>query len=393
MWRPQSFADVQAAIGFLEESSRLDFKSALSGGTEIAKDIASMTLEGGVLLYGVDEQGTTVAAALTPIPVAGVRERIQQIADSAISPQPGILIETLTASPTDTTGVVVVEIPPSPLAPHMANDRYPARSGTTTRYLSDSEVERLHLQRRAFTESSASRRPLASYTPPLGGFDATSGLGGVGTLRVVVQALAPIRHPLGARVGRELEAATRHASQTLDGLLKAHVSSKLIDHIRNEWETRGTIGWSAGWASRELSELDSATSGAAVYTHEGTFSFESSIGLTVSGTKLAYEHVWTTEAIAALAIAGAFLRTVPGVSFVHADVYLANLDGAVRAPDPMRRIPSTPRPIADANYIETGTFPVTQLASEPHTVASELLDRLFTSFVDANEDVIDELLD
>src|SRR4051794_305962 len=46
MWRPRSYADVQAGVGVVAEDSQLDFKRAYSTPEETAKDIAAMTIEG-----------------------------------------------------------------------------------------------------------------------------------------------------------------------------------------------------------------------------------------------------------------------------------------------------------------------------------------------------------
>lgn len=394
MWRPRTYQEIESAVpNSLQESHVLEFKREFSKASDTAGDMAAMTLSGGEIVYGIDEQGTHVAQAVTPVKLANARERLQQIANTSVFPPVAISVTLIESSQGASDGAVVLEVPPSPLAPHMANDRYPARSGTTTRYLADAEVERLHLQRQEYTESAFSRTPLADYTPPVGGFSPGSGLGGIGTLRIVVQPLISIRHPLGAAVGDELQAATVRASETLDGLLKPHFSSRIIDHVHGEWKPRGTMGWAAGWASDSELELRTATSGAAVYAHDGTFSFESSVHLVPSaGERYAYEHVWTVEVIATLALAAEFLRSIPGVSFVHVDVSISNLDGATRQPIPERVIVRERRPIADGNYVESSTLPVGRVAEEPHQVAGELLDRLYVSFLNPGEDVIAEVL-
>src|SRR5437660_760912 len=138
MWMPRTWADVEAAIDVLEEGPQLDFKSAFDADT--AKDVAAMSVDGGVIVYGIDERKTTTAQAVTPVPLRGARERIQQIADSAVHPPAEVEISLIRENDSDEAGVVLVVVPASPLAPHMANDRFPARAGTTTRYLTEPEV-------------------------------------------------------------------------------------------------------------------------------------------------------------------------------------------------------------------------------------------------------------
>lgn len=85
-----------------------------------------------------------------------------------------------------------------------------------------------------------------------------------------------------------------------------------------------------------------------------------------------------------------FGATIPGVSFVHVDLSLWGLTGRVRTVSPERRFLSEMRVIEDNNYLESSTFPVRELADEPVAVATELLDRLLTSFDAA--DVLTDIL-
>src|SRR5664280_1123713 len=101
MWRPSSWSEAQALVGLAEESASLDFKKTItSKNDEIAKDIAAMTVNGGVLLYGVDEDPATgLAKELCPIETRGVEERLRNIAGTRISPTPRVSICLLYTSP------------------------------------------------------------------------------------------------------------------------------------------------------------------------------------------------------------------------------------------------------------------------------------------------------
>jgi len=55
MWRPKTWAEVEALKGQAEETSRLDFKRDVTRNPETTKDIAAMTVDRGVLVYGVAE--------------------------------------------------------------------------------------------------------------------------------------------------------------------------------------------------------------------------------------------------------------------------------------------------------------------------------------------------
>ena len=158
MWHPKTVSEVQAIIR-VSETSQLEFKRELGTNTsEIAKDLAAMTVDGGVIAYGIEEQDTS-ASSLMPIPLGGVKERIRQIADTSIHPPPALDIEFIEDSPGSNQGFAIVEVPASFLAPHMSNGRYYARSGTTTRHLWELEVARLYEQRRTLANAQGSRTP------------------------------------------------------------------------------------------------------------------------------------------------------------------------------------------------------------------------------------------
>jgi hypothetical protein len=116
------------------ESPELDFKRDPPGDPgQVAKDIAAMSANGGVLLYGVDEdRDRGVAAALRPIPRKGTEERLRLIASTRISPALSIETAFIECPGEPGTGVSVVTVPPSANAPHYAGGRFPVRSGGTT---------------------------------------------------------------------------------------------------------------------------------------------------------------------------------------------------------------------------------------------------------------------
>jgi hypothetical protein len=57
MWIPRDYADVQRAVGYLTEDDQLDFKlpaAKPADAKDLAKDVAAMSLAGGVIVVGVD---------------------------------------------------------------------------------------------------------------------------------------------------------------------------------------------------------------------------------------------------------------------------------------------------------------------------------------------------
>ncbi len=154
-WQPRSLVEVQAAIanGTLTEGHWLDAKERLDGGpsanAELARDLASFANDGGALLIGVAENRTNRAFSLAPVGLAGLPERIDQVARARCDPPLYVTCHPI-EDPSDTTqGVLIVEVPPSPQAPHMVDGQYFGRGDTTKHRLSDAEVTRLHARRTA----------------------------------------------------------------------------------------------------------------------------------------------------------------------------------------------------------------------------------------------------
>lgn len=153
MWIPGAEADIEQAIasGTLVETLTFDAK-ALPGKTkDIAKDIAAMAVDGGVIVYGVAEDENKRPTRLAPFPLAGAAERIDQIARSSISEPITCQIHTLPSKDDPSSGYLVVVVPVSPRAPHMVTVdkelRYYGRSATGNTILGEGEVARLYERR------------------------------------------------------------------------------------------------------------------------------------------------------------------------------------------------------------------------------------------------------
>jgi hypothetical protein len=111
---------------------------------ELAKDLASMAVLGGYLVYGVKEDKARHLFEVDDMQLpAGLHETVDAVARDRITP-PLSVVPTLAPNPeTNTTGFLVVEIPSSPDAPHMADSIYWGRSETGKVRLADEQVERL----------------------------------------------------------------------------------------------------------------------------------------------------------------------------------------------------------------------------------------------------------
>lgn len=154
-WDPQSEADLaqDVAMGLLEETHYLELKGLIPPGKgankELAKDLAQFGIDGGTILVGAEEkEGLPV---LSPVPLPGLCERIEQVAVTRIDPPLFVTCKEIRSSGDDATGYVLVRVPPSVSAPHMVVGVYPARGDKSRRYLSDAEVARHHLARQSST--------------------------------------------------------------------------------------------------------------------------------------------------------------------------------------------------------------------------------------------------
>lgn len=148
-WRPRSILDsweqieMAAAGGLLGEGQWIELKKDLGPAkrevnVELARDLAALSLDGGLLIFGVtDDQ------RVTGCDPAQLVTRVSQVASTAIQPPLSPVIHDPVFDPTGSRAVLVVEVPPSADAPHMVDGRYWGRSSDGKRPLSDAEVRRL----------------------------------------------------------------------------------------------------------------------------------------------------------------------------------------------------------------------------------------------------------
>lgn len=79
--------------GDLRETASFDAKMGLpppGRNKDLAKDICAMTVDGGVLLYGLGGEDPTRPDTLTPFNLAGAAERIDQVVQTGIRESPAI---------------------------------------------------------------------------------------------------------------------------------------------------------------------------------------------------------------------------------------------------------------------------------------------------------------
>ncbi len=153
-WQPRNESDLQEAINgeILSENHFVELKKEIGKGSshnrELARDLASLAVDGGLLIIGIEEDKTTRRKQLSPHPLAGLAERVDQAARSIPDPALSLISREIAATGRPGEGYLLVHVPESPTAPHMVDNKYLGRGDVTKTYLSDGEVRRLHDRRR-----------------------------------------------------------------------------------------------------------------------------------------------------------------------------------------------------------------------------------------------------
>lgn len=160
-WVPTTEADLRAALTdeLLEETHYVELKRAVPPGKgankELARDLAQFAVDGGTLIIGVDEATESQPAALAPVELAGLAERVEQVARSVVDPPLPVVSVAIPTDADKSRGYLLVNVGASGTAPHMVDGIYFGRGDKAKTRLSDAEVVRLH-QLRGNAEDRAS---------------------------------------------------------------------------------------------------------------------------------------------------------------------------------------------------------------------------------------------
>jgi hypothetical protein len=162
-WTPRTEADLDDAIqqGLLEETHHLELKREIATGRnankELARDLASFAVDGGTYIIGIEEDKRHNTMRLSPQPLSGLAERIEQVARMIPDPPLAVLCRSISSTQDPSCGYLIVHVPRSGTAPHMVEHKYLGRGDKTKQYLSDSEVRRLHELRRHTEQDGLAR--------------------------------------------------------------------------------------------------------------------------------------------------------------------------------------------------------------------------------------------
>jgi hypothetical protein len=124
MFVPKNLEDLKRMVEQrLEETARLEFKRQLpeaGKNDDLAKDLAAMAnTEGGVIIYGIEQDDMGRAKELRPFVIQGVGERITLVAQSCLDePLTLASVHSIASEERESLGFLVVEVPQSDRAPH-----------------------------------------------------------------------------------------------------------------------------------------------------------------------------------------------------------------------------------------------------------------------------------
>jgi hypothetical protein len=146
LWTPAGWSDIvqAAAGGLLDESHWVDLKQELPAGkrtlnTELAQDLASFAVDGGLLVIGVEDHNSR-AGRVRGVELAQLADRVDQVARDKVRPSLVVRSHEVPDPARPGWGCLLVHVPPSPLAPHMVDYVYFGRGDRANFRLGDEQV-------------------------------------------------------------------------------------------------------------------------------------------------------------------------------------------------------------------------------------------------------------
>ncbi len=226
---PTTWEEIEtaAAAGILNEGRWVELKKeipAKSAGSnkELAKDLASLSVEGGTLIIGIEESKAGVAGEVVGADLSSLQTRINQVSQSTIRPPLNVSTSTFPNPDGGALGVMVVTVPASASAPHMVDGNYWGRTEHGKTPLSDDQVRRLMADLRPAVEEFKAR--LAGVGEDLHAPDATSRRTGQLVLR-----FEPIAPSYAGPVSDAMTGHPGHAIRELIGGIERMHDPFLVD--------------------------------------------------------------------------------------------------------------------------------------------------------------------
>jgi hypothetical protein len=171
-WMPTAWSDVveAAAGGLLDESHWVDLKQELSAGkrthnTELAQDLASLAVDGGLLVVGVEDHDSR-AGKVCGVELARLADRVDQVARDKVRPSLVVRSHEVPDPDRPGWGCLLVHVPPSAEAPHMVDYVYYGRGDRANVRLGDERVRAIiEGRRRGRADVTAELRRMADDDP------------------------------------------------------------------------------------------------------------------------------------------------------------------------------------------------------------------------------------
>lgn len=366
-WPPSTKEELEAAIaaGLLGESHFVDLKRELpvaGSNTGMAVDLAAFSVDGGVIFVGVNEGPPPT---VHPNNLSGLAERIEQIGSSAVDPP--VRIRSVPIETASGVGVLVVIVPPSPMAPHMVDGRYRGRGDKTNYVMGDAEVMRVRGERARHQEDV--EQLMAEFA---------------GTaLRITGQpALLVIARPVTGSDELVLKCA---GDDPLVWITRILLKGPLSRPLRQHWGPDFLDGLPVehranGWAIKR--EPRDGTTTLDLEIHEDGI-------LRLRAGPLDYAVEGGRGPVNDIAINGLVKRVVLAAAAIGATCnHFGSWDFAVtvmalmnrRAESTRRRLAVEMPPYSEEVYVETITATYEEIAADPDSVVGRLLGRLNRAF-------------
>lgn len=379
MWIPDNEAELNSVLSpcSLSESASFDAKQQIATNTlDVAKDLAAMANEGGVIAYGIGEDTAGNPCIASPFGLKGCAERITAIARTAIAPPLTIIIKEIPLQSDPSLGYLFVQIPPSEQAPHMVtvqgHNRYYGRTATGNDKLTEPEVAHLH-ERRSQWRVDAGKllqaeinrwqipaRPDLAYLYAFARPNAST-----------PSLLDSVKEP-GQPVQTTL---TKLIQQTLTS--QVYAGSFMPDFSPPAWRRvpEGYLGEMGDGSGNIKTSIDLQIDhdgtchlfvGRAAEERQGTVSFFASIAAATTARLMAFS--------------GLIFERASYLGQVDVGVAITGLQGAILHSSEGVWIQAAASAFRDREYRRTARVTAAELASAPRHAAKRLLDDVFAAF-------------
>lgn len=386
LWFPKTEPEIDLSIkaGSLHESHKFEAKSLLTQkNEEIAKDICSMTVDGGVLAYGLDEDDEGVVNKKTPISIKDVPEQIDQIAQTSIDEPPFIEIETVVSASDSSKGYIFVIIPPSPRSPHQVTVkgelRYYGRGATGNRRLTQPEVARLYERRKQWEREFLKELKHDAQNPPI---DHHAGLVFLQMKAQLVTAEDTLLDSLGENLGTSFS-PLRDVAKPTSNIMPAEGWS--WTHFVENWTHEGADTYLAS-NSDQVQSL-AGINELRVNSDGSTKFFTARVGESSEGRpKYVFERLVAAQAARFCVFMGSLCNATNYRGAVDIGIAVTGLKGAVSGAKSAEMIIDRPPEYKTDSYIKKSRVYARELQENPKKVASDLTRKLMIALAGNNFD-------